>query len=148
MPAQRTLFALTRFLFAVILLCSIRSFASAGHNEPASSSSHDVILDEPQQTQSDSTLVHPDTLKALRQRIERLQTVLDKVTFGPQSYYFTRLRSWFIPLADALNDTISQYFFEVLENDSSFLESRGDIQVIATAEPSTDLVAIFFTGYS
>ena len=148
MPAQRTLFALTRFLFAVILLCSIRSFASAGHNEAASSSSHDVILDEPQQTQSDSTLVHPDTLKALRQRIERLQTVLDKVTFGPQSYYFTRLRSWFIPLADALNDTISQYFFEVLENDSSFLESRGDIQVIATPEPSTDLVAIFFTGNS
>lgn len=87
-----------------------------------------------------------DTLKALRQRIERLQTILDKVTFGPQSYYFTRMRSWVIPLSDALNDTISQYFFEVLENDSSFTDARGDIQVIATPEPSRDLVALFFTG--
>ncbi len=87
-----------------------------------------------------------DTLKMIRQRIERLQGVLDKVTFGPQSYYFTRLRSWSIPLSDALNDSISRYFFEVLENDSSFIESRGDIQVIATPEPSTDLVAIYFAG--
>lgn len=89
-----------------------------------------------------------DSLKLYRTRIERLQTVLDKVTFGPQSYYFTRLRSWFIPLADALNDSISNYFFEVMDNDSSFIESRGDIQVIATPEPSRDLVAIFFTGNS
>jgi hypothetical protein len=95
---------------------------------------------------SDSAAALLDTLKALRQRIERLQGVLDKVTFGPQSYYFTRLRSWTIPLSDALNDTICQYFFEVLDNDSSFLESRGDIQVIATPEPSTDLVAIYFSG--
>lgn len=87
-----------------------------------------------------------DTLRSIRQRIERLQGVLDKVTFGPQSYYFTRLRSWSIPLSDALNDSISRYFFEVLENDSSFIESRGDIQVIATPEPSTDLVAMYFNG--
>lgn len=87
-----------------------------------------------------------DTLRAMRHRIERLQGVLDKVTFGPQSYYFTRLRSWSIPLSDALNDTISRYFFEVLDNDSSFIESPGDIQVIATPEPSTDLVALYFAG--
>lgn len=94
----------------------------------------------------DSLAALMDTLKALQQRIERLQGVLDKVTFGPQSYYFTRLRSWVIPLSDALNDTICRYFFEVLDNDSSFLESRGDIQVIATPEPSTDLVALYFSG--
>jgi hypothetical protein len=97
---------------------------------------------------TDSTKAIIDTLKAMRQRIERLQTVLDKVTFGPQSYYFTRLRSWVIPLSDALNDSISQYFFEVTDNDSSFTDARGDIQVIATPEPSRDLVAVFFTGNS
>ncbi|MEO8168125.1 MAG: hypothetical protein ABI623_07760, partial [bacterium] len=101
---------------------------------------------EPQVAQPDSNAQLADTLKALHQRLDRLQTVLDKVTFGPQSYYFTRMRSWVIPLSDALNDSISQYFFEVLENDSSFTDSRGDIQVIATPEPSRDLVAIFFTG--
>ncbi|HXF99277.1 MAG TPA: hypothetical protein VNL69_00765 [Bacteroidota bacterium] len=115
---------------------------------------HAQIPAEPPQAQQpqtsslhqDSLKALVDTLKSLRQRIERLQGVLDKVTFGPQSYYFTRLRSWTIPLSDALNDSICQYFFEVLDNDSSFLESRGDIQVIATPEPSSDLVAIYFTG--
>ena len=102
----------------------------------------------PQIVMDDSTKSVVDSLKAIRQRIERLQTVLDKVTFGPQSYYFTRLRSWVIPLSDALNDSISQYFFEVTDNDSSFTDARGDIQVIATPEPSRDLVAIFFTGNS
>lgn len=94
------------------------------------------------------TLHYADSLKAVRQRVERLQTVLDKVTFGPQSYYFSRMRSWTIPLSDAFNDTISQYFFEVSDNDSSFTEQRGDIQVIATSEPSRDLVAMYFTGNS
>lgn len=101
---------------------------------------------QPQIEQTESEKALSDTLKALRQRLERLQTVLDKVTFGPSSYYFTRLRSWVIPLSDVLNDSVSQYFFEVLDNDSSFIESRGDIQVIATPEPSTDLVAMFFAG--
>jgi hypothetical protein len=94
------------------------------------------------------TLHFADSLKAVRQRIERLQTVLDKVTFGPQSYYFSRMRSWTIPLSDAFNDSVSQYFFEVSDNDSSFTELRGDIQVIATSEPSTDLVAMYFAGNS
>lgn len=113
---------------------------------------HASVLEDPAEQPAqqiavkDSNAQLLDTLKALRQRIERLQTILDKVTFGPQSYYFTRMRSWVIPLSDALNDTISQFFFEVLENDSSFTDARGDIQVIATPEPSRDLVALFFTG--
>ncbi|MBI5473115.1 MAG: hypothetical protein HY961_12300 [Ignavibacteriae bacterium] len=147
MSAYKTFFLLTLYVFIAMMLCAANSYANGARNHSPLTELENVEPDQPQ-SQSDSIIVHPDTLKALRQRIERLQTVLDKVTFGPQSYYFTRLRSWFIPLADALNDTISQYFFEVLENDSSFLESRGDIQVIATPEPSTDLVAIFFTGNS
>jgi hypothetical protein len=110
-----------------------------------------VVLTETAQAQAQPLPVSDalpllDTLNALRHRIERLQGVLDKVTFGPQSYYFSRLRSWSIPLSDALNDTISRYFFEVLDNDSSFIEAPGDIQVIATPEPSTDLVAMYFAG--
>ncbi len=94
------------------------------------------------------TLHLGDTLKVIRGRVERVQTVLDKITFGPQSYYFSRLRSWVIPLSDALNDSVAQYFFEVSDNDSSFIESRGDIQVIATPEPARDLVAMYFSGNS
>ncbi len=104
-----------------------------------------TLTELPVQQSSGRSPLH-DSLKATMNRIERLQSVLDKVTFGPQSYYFTRLRSWSIPLADVLNDSIAQYFFEVLDNDSSFIESRGDIQVIATPEPSTDLVAMYFSG--
>ncbi len=135
---------------ASLFLFGSASFAAPRHALPE----HGAEVPEPtpasqvQTGQSDSIAALLDTLKVLRQRTERLQSVLDKVTFGPQSYYFTRLRSWIIPLSDALNDTISQYFFEVLDNDSSFLESRGDIQVIATPEPSTDLVAIYFSGNS
>lgn len=135
-------------LYLLVATCA----AYAAPNQPPGASGSSVAEPGPtqhiQMGQQDSLTALMDTLRALRQRTERLQSVLDKVTFGPQSYYFTRLRSWVIPLSDALNDTISQYFFEVSDNDSSFLESRGDIQVIATPEPSTDLVAIYFSGNS
>ncbi len=139
------------FLIPLYLLVAACATFAAPNQPPVASGSPVVQLGPTQQVQmgqQDSLAALMDTLRALRQRTERLQSVLDKVTFGPQSYYFTRLRSWVIPLSDALNDTISQYFFEVLDNDSSFLESRGDIQVIATPEPSTDLVAIYFSGNS
>ncbi|MER3524334.1 MAG: hypothetical protein C4326_09770 [Ignavibacteria bacterium] len=140
------------FIAACLFVCVLPRHALSAFTTPEARSVPAIEGEtSPLQTrlgQKDSLATLMDTLKALHQRIERLQGVLDKVTFGPQSYYFTRLRSWVIPLSDALNDTICRYFFEVLDNDSSFLESRGDIQVIATPEPSTDLVALYFAGNS
>jgi hypothetical protein len=87
-----------------------------------------------------------DSMQAINAEIEQLQSVLERSTFGIPSYYFTDLRSWVIPSAFAFNDTLAEYFFEVTERDSTFIQQRGDIQVIATAGDSSELVGILFSG--
>ncbi len=87
-----------------------------------------------------------DSMQAINAEIEQLQSVLERSTFGIPSYYFTDLRSWVIPSAYAFNDTLAEYFFEVTERDSTFIQQRGDIQVIATAGDSSELVGILFSG--
>ncbi len=87
-----------------------------------------------------------DSIHFVRAEIEQLQAVLERSTFGLPSYYFTDLRSWVIPSAYPFNDTLSQYFFEVTEHDSSFIQERGDIQIIATAGNPSELVGLLFSG--
>lgn len=87
-----------------------------------------------------------DSIQSVKAEIEQLQSVLERSTFGLPSYYFTDLRSWVVPSAYAFNDTLAEYFFEVTERDSTFILQRGDIQVIATAGDSSELVGILFSG--
>jgi hypothetical protein len=87
-----------------------------------------------------------DSIQSVKAEIEQLQSVLERSTFGLPSYYFTDLRSWVIPSAYAFNDTLAEHFFDVTERDSTFIQQRGDIQVLATAGDSSELVGILFSG--
>ncbi len=87
-----------------------------------------------------------DSIRLVQGEIEQLQSAIERSTFGLQSYNFTNLRSWIIPSAYSFNDTLAQYFFAVSENDSSFIQERGDIQIIATSGDTVDLVGILFSG--
>ena len=127
------------------MFCEAGKIAKEDSNGSQQNNPH-VVQQQYNQFQQHLRQALLDSIQLVRDEMEQLQSVIERGTFGVPSYYFTNLRSWIIPSAYPFNDTLSQYFFEASENDSTFIQQRGDIQIIATSGDTVDLVGILFSG--